>query len=64
MAHVRSNCKNDSITFSAPPKISAIIKKHRFRNEFDYQSEAITDLIIKGLKYEKLVEKKKARMLG
>ncbi|MEH7355104.1 hypothetical protein V7150_16220 [Neobacillus drentensis] len=64
MAHVRSNCKNDSTTYSASPIIFKKIKKHRHRLEFDSQSEAITDLITKGLKFEALMRKREERMLG
>jgi hypothetical protein len=60
MAHVRKDCKNDSTTYSASPVIFKKIKSYRHKKEIDSQSEAITQLILKGLKYEALVEKKKA----
>ncbi|MDP4105305.1 MAG: hypothetical protein Q8935_10140 [Bacillota bacterium] len=61
MAHVRKDCKNDSTTYSASSIIFKMIKNYRHKKEIDTQSEAITQLILKGLKYEALVEKKKAR---
>jgi hypothetical protein len=62
MAHARPNCKNVSISYSAPPAISERIKSYRHKKQHDTQSEAITELILMGLKYKAIVEKKRARM--
>jgi metal-responsive CopG/Arc/MetJ family transcriptional regulator len=40
------------------------IEDHRFSTRKDNRSAAIADLIQKGLKYQKLMEKKRERMLG
>jgi metal-responsive CopG/Arc/MetJ family transcriptional regulator len=64
MAHVRRNCKNLSTTISLEEPIFQAIEDYRFRNRKDNRSAAITDLILKGLKYQALVEKKRERMLG
>lgn len=62
MAHVRNNCKNLSTTISLDEKLMMMIEDHRFNNRKENRSAAIADLILKGLKYQQLVEKKKARM--
>lgn len=64
MAHVRKNCKNLSTTISFEPEVLKALDDYRFNKRKENRSQALADLIKKGLKYERLVEKKKARMLG
>jgi metal-responsive CopG/Arc/MetJ family transcriptional regulator len=60
MAHVRSNCKNVSTTISLEEHLFLKIDDYRFAKRKDNRSAAIADLILKGLKYEALVQKRKA----
>ena len=62
MAHVRSNCKNISTTISLEETIYQLIEDHRFKTRKDNRSAAIVDLVVKGLKYQALVEKKREKM--
>lgn len=62
MAHVRSNCKNLSTTISLEEPLLQRVEDYRFKNRKQNRSEAISDLLIAGLKYKALVEKKKAKM--
>lgn len=62
MAHVRSNCRNLSTTISLEEAIMNEIENYRFSNRKDNRSAAIKDLILKGLKYEALVQKKRERV--
>lgn len=64
MAHVRSNCKNLSTTISLEEHLLSLVEDHRFKTRKENRSAAIADLLVKGLKYQALVEKKKDRMLG
>lgn len=65
MAHVRKNCKNLSTTISLEKFLLDRIDDYRFTKRKENRSAAIADLVMKGLKYVELVEKKKAqRMLG
>jgi metal-responsive CopG/Arc/MetJ family transcriptional regulator len=64
MAHVRNNCKNISTTISLEETIYQLIEDHRFKTRKDNRSAAIMDLVVKGLKYQALVEKKREKMLG
>jgi len=59
MAHVRSNCRNLSTTISLEEAVMIQIEDYRFNKRKDNRSAAITELILKGLRYEALVEKKK-----
>lgn len=64
MAHVRKNCKNVSTTISFDPDILAALEEYRFTKRKENRSQAVVELILKGLKYERIVEKKKReRML-
>jgi metal-responsive CopG/Arc/MetJ family transcriptional regulator len=60
MAHVRNNCKNLSTTISLEEEVMSMIENYRFEKRKDNRSAAIRDLILKGLKYEELVQKRKA----
>lgn len=62
MAHIRKNCVNVSTTYSAPAKVLEKIDDYRFESRKDNRSAAITELIMLGLKYKALVEKKRERM--
>ena len=61
MAHIRENCKNMSTTYSAPENVFTQIDDYRFSKRKRTNSEAITELILKGLRYEALMEKKRNR---
>lgn len=60
MAHVRSNCRNLSTTISLDELLMNRIEDYRFAKRKDNRSAAIAELILKGLKYEALVQKRKA----
>ena len=62
MAHVRSNCRNLSTTISLEEALLQLVEDHRFKTRKENRSAAIADLLLKGLKYQALVEKKKDRM--
>lgn len=64
MAHVRTNCRNLSTTISLEETLLSQIEDYRFTKRKDNRSAAIADLIAKGLKYEALLNKKRAKMLG
>jgi metal-responsive CopG/Arc/MetJ family transcriptional regulator len=64
MAHVRDNCRNVSTTISLEQYVMDHIEDYRFMKRKDNRSAAITDLILKGLKYEALLQKKREKMLG
>ena len=59
MAHVRKNCRNLSTTISLEEELMSQIEDYRFAKRKDNRSAAIADLILKGLKYNALVEKKR-----
>jgi metal-responsive CopG/Arc/MetJ family transcriptional regulator len=61
MAHVRSDSKYLSTTISLDAHLLLQIEDYRFEKRKNNRSAAIADLILKGLKYEALVQKKKAR---
>lgn len=60
MAHVRTDCKNLSTTISLDANLLSRIEDYRFSKRKNNRSAAIADLILKGLKYDALVQKKKA----
>jgi metal-responsive CopG/Arc/MetJ family transcriptional regulator len=64
MAHVRSNCKNVSTTISLEEEVMSLIENYRFTKRKDNRSAAIADLILKGLKYEALLQKKREKVSG
>lgn len=64
MAHIRSNCRNLSTTISLEETLLSQIEDYRFTKRKDNRSAAIADLIAKGLKYQELLDKKRAKMLG
>ena len=65
MAHARANCQNLSTTISLKEQTLSLIEDYRFENRKDNRSAAIEELVLFGLKYKQLVEKKKReRMLG
>ena len=61
MAHIRKNCRNLSTTISLEEEIMNLIEDYRFTNRKDNRSAAIRDLIMKGLKYNELVQKKREK---
>lgn len=64
MAHIRKDSSKPTTTISLEEELLSRIEDYRFSKRKDNRSAAIADLLIKGLKYVELVEKKKARMLG
>lgn len=61
MVHVRKNCKNVSTTISLEESLMELVDDYRFNKRKDNRSAAISDLILKGLKYEELLQKKRER---
>lgn len=65
MAHVRKDSSKPTTTISLEKQLLELVEDYRFTKRKDNRSEAIADLLRKGLKYVELVEKKKAqRALG
>jgi metal-responsive CopG/Arc/MetJ family transcriptional regulator len=64
MTHVRSNCKNVSTTISLEEEVMSLIENYRFTKRKDNRSAAIADLVLKGLKYEALLQKKREKVSG
>lgn len=62
MAHERKNCKNLSTTISIKEKVLSLVEDHRFNTRKENRSAAIEDLIMKGLKYEQLLKKKREKV--
>jgi metal-responsive CopG/Arc/MetJ family transcriptional regulator len=62
MAHIRKDSSKPTTTISLTPILLEQIEDYRFNTRKDNRSAAIADLIMKGLKYQELLEKKKARM--
>jgi metal-responsive CopG/Arc/MetJ family transcriptional regulator len=60
MAHIRTDCRNLSTTISLDETLLERIEDYRFTKRKNNRSAAIADLILKGLKYEALVQKRKA----
>jgi metal-responsive CopG/Arc/MetJ family transcriptional regulator len=60
MAHIRKDSKFLSTTISIDQSLLTQIEDYRFEKRKDNRSAAIADLILKGLKYEALVQKRKA----
>jgi metal-responsive CopG/Arc/MetJ family transcriptional regulator len=61
MAHVRSDSKYMSTTISIDEHLLLKIEDYRFSKRKNNRSAAIAELILKGLKYEELVQKRKSR---
>lgn len=61
MAHIRKNCRNLSTTISLEEELMELIEDYRFTERKDNRSAAIADLIQMGLKYKRLVEKKREK---
>lgn len=59
MAHIRKNCKNLSTTISLEEQLLNRVDDYRFTKRKDNRSQAVAELLLKGLKYERLVEKKR-----
>jgi metal-responsive CopG/Arc/MetJ family transcriptional regulator len=65
MAHVRKDSSKPTTTISLEEALMSRVEDYRFNTRKDNRSAAIADLLLKGLKYVELCEKKKAqRMLG
>jgi metal-responsive CopG/Arc/MetJ family transcriptional regulator len=60
LAHARTNCRNLSTTISLEETLLSQIEDYRFTARKNNRSAAIADLIQKGLKYQALMEKKRA----
>jgi metal-responsive CopG/Arc/MetJ family transcriptional regulator len=63
MAHVRHDSKKLSTTISLEEQMFSLIDDYRFEKRKDNRSAAIADLILKGLKYEALLQKNVRRCL-
>jgi metal-responsive CopG/Arc/MetJ family transcriptional regulator len=61
MAHIRKDSSKPSTTISLEQALLDLIEDYRFTKRKNNRSEAIADLIQKGLKLEELLEKKKAK---
>jgi metal-responsive CopG/Arc/MetJ family transcriptional regulator len=61
MAHIRKNCRNLSTTISLEEELMMQIENYRFDTRKNNRSAAIADLIMKGLKYNELVQKKREK---
>lgn len=61
MAHIRKDSTKLSTTISLDTDLLEKVEDYRFTYRFDNRSAAIADLLKKGLKYEELLEKKKAK---
>jgi hypothetical protein len=61
MAHIRNDSKKQSACISLEEHIIGKIENYRFTKRKDNFSAAVADLILKGLKYEELVQKRKSR---
>jgi metal-responsive CopG/Arc/MetJ family transcriptional regulator len=61
MAHIRKDSSKPSTTISLEQSILEQIEDYRFSKRKNNRSEAISDLLLKGLKYVELCEKKKAK---
>jgi metal-responsive CopG/Arc/MetJ family transcriptional regulator len=59
MAHVRHDSKKLSTTISLEEQMFSLIDDYRFENRKDNRSAAIEELVLFGLKYKKLLEKKR-----
>lgn len=64
MAHIRKDSSKPTTTISLSPILLEQVEDYRFTKRKDNRSAAIADLITKGLKYERILEKKKAQMLS
>lgn len=64
MAHARENCRNLSTTISLEEQLLTLVDDYRFATRKDNRSQAIADLLRKGLKYEALVQKKREKVSG
>jgi metal-responsive CopG/Arc/MetJ family transcriptional regulator len=62
MVHVRDGCKNMSTTISLEENLFELVDNYRFSRRKENRSQAIADLLIKGLKYEELLQKKRKRV--
>ncbi|WP_394139601.1 hypothetical protein [Cytobacillus oceanisediminis] len=61
MAHKRKDSSKPTTTISLEEKLLAMVEDFRFEKRKENRSAAIADLLIMGLKYNELVEKKRAR---
>ena len=61
MAHIRKDSSKPSTTISLEQQLLDMIEDYRFSKRKNNRSEAIADLIRKGLKLEQLLEEKRAK---
>ncbi|MEW5567340.1 hypothetical protein [Rossellomorea marisflavi] len=61
MAHIRKDSSKPSTTISLEQQLLDMIEDYRFTKRKNNRSEAIADLIRKGLKLEQLLEEKRAK---
>lgn len=63
-AHKRGANYKPTTTIALDESLLLQIEDYRFTKRKDNRSAAIAELVLKGLKYEALVQKKKERMLA
>lgn len=61
MAHIRKDSSKPSTTISLEQQLFDLVEDYRFSKRKNNRSEAIADLIRKGLKLEQLLEEKRAK---
>ena len=61
MAHIRKDSSKPSTTISLEQQLFDLVEDYRFTKRKNNRSEAIADLIRKGLKLEQLLEEKRAK---
>lgn len=59
--HTRKDSSKPSSTVSLETQLWQLVDDYRFTKRKDNRSQAIADLLMKGLKYVELVEKRKAQ---
>lgn len=68
MAHIRKDSSKPTTTISFDPKVLQQVDDYWYSNRRGNRSKGVNELILYGLKYLELVEKKKQRkaerMLG
>ncbi|WP_121605342.1 hypothetical protein [Virgibacillus sp. Bac332] len=62
MAHYRKDSSRPSTTISLEKELFEAVDDYKFGKRIDHRSTAIEQLIVYGLKYAALVEKKKAKL--
>ncbi|MGG4267404.1 hypothetical protein [Peribacillus simplex] len=61
--HIRKDSSKPTTTISLNPNTLSQVEDYRFNERKDNRSQAIEELLLFGLKYKALLEKKKAKRL-